>query len=94
VSPFLPSVDVVDAVLSTATYAPSSLRAALLRSRVEEDLVLLQLLLARLQTTEFVEWVRRDGVLVRDVERAAQRLRHALIRVMVKLTGVGGGTTA
>jgi len=94
VSPFLPSVDVVDAVLSTATYAPSSRRAALVRSRVEEDLVLVQLLIARLQTTEFVDWVRRDGVLVRDVERAAQRLRHALIRALVKLTGGGGGTTA
>jgi len=94
VSPFLPSVDVVDAVLSTARYAPSSRRAALVRSRVEEDLVLVQLLIARLQTTEFVDWVRRDGVLVWDVERAAQSLRHALIRALVKLTGGGGGTTA
>jgi len=94
VSPLLPSVDGVDAALSTATYAPSSRRAALVRLRVEEDLVPVQILIACLQTTEFVDWVRRDGVLVRDVERAAQRLRHALIRALVKLTGSGGGTTA
>jgi len=40
---------------------------------------MVELFSARLRTPEILSWARRDGVVLRDIEVAAEGLRHTLL---------------
>jgi len=86
-APFLPSAAVVQTVLGSRTYSSETPDAVPLARALEEELILVQLFIARLRTPEFLAWARRDGVLLRDMALAAERLRHAIVCRMVDLDG-------
>jgi len=90
VSLVLPSADLVDAILGTSPYALASPRAAVVRAVVEEDLILVWLFVARLQTTEFAEWLQPNGVVVRDMVRAARFCDTLLSETWLPLPGTRG----
>lgn len=49
-------------------------------ARMQEDVMMLAMLLARLTTPTFLEWVEKDGVLIDDVRCAAERLKTTMLR--------------
>jgi len=77
----------VGAVLGTTTLAPDQPRAVAVRRRLEEELIILQLPISRLRTPDFVAWATKNDVLLRDIGRAAERLRHSVTGSLVDLTG-------
>jgi len=84
-SPFLPSAAVVQTVLGSTAFTSDSPDAVSIARALEEELILVQLFIARLRTPEFPAWARRDGVLLRDMALAAEHLRHAIVCKMADL---------
>jgi len=93
ISGMLPSAAAIDAVLGGgATHqTPDSPDAKLLSEKLGEDLMVVQLFLARLHTPALLQWAARDGVLLRDMALAASRLHHSLHCALIDLDGGGGG---
>ena len=89
----LPAHDAVNALMGGAGAAPArnSPDASLIRDKLDEDLMMMQLFIARMHTPEFLSWAGRDGVLLADMALAAQRLRHSLVCALVDLEGHGEG---
>lgn len=81
----LPATAVVDVVLGGTVHTPGSLEASTMRCRLEEELTMMELFITRMRTPDFESWARKDGVLLRDVALAAERLRHTLLTKMVAL---------
>jgi len=90
----LPEEEVVDLVFGAALPVPASARAWRMRCRLEEELTMMELFIARLHGPAFVAWARRDGVLLRDIASAAERLRHTFLSKIVELEGDDGWSTA
>jgi len=86
----LPSSELIDVVLGTVEHAPKSPAAAVLRDKINEDIILLQLFMLRMRTPAFLSWAGRDGVLLRDVAQAADRLLHCLTCALRKLSRAEG----
>ena len=86
----LPSSELIDVVLGPVEHAPNSPAAAVLRDKINEDIILLQLFKLRMRTPAFLSWAGRDGVLLRDVAQAADRLLHCLTCALRKLSGAVG----
>jgi len=86
----LPSSELIDVVLGTVEHAPNSPAATVLRDKTNEDIILLQLFLLRMRTPAFLSWAGRDGVLLRDVAQAADRLLHCLTCALRKLSRAVG----
>jgi len=92
VSRMLSSAAAIDAVLGGgAIHAPDSPEAKLLLEKVEEDLMMVQLFLARLNTPALLSWAARDGVLLRDISLAASRVRYSFLCALIDLDGGGRG---
>jgi len=93
ISEMLPTATAFDAVLGGGAthHTPDSSGAKLLSKKLEEDLMMVQLFLARLHTPALLPWAARDGVLLRDMALAASRLRLSLHRALLDLDGGGGG---
>jgi len=89
-----PSAEVVDVVLGQVVHDVGSSDAVRIRYRLEEDLTMMEPLLVRLRTPGFVSWAMRDGVLLRDIAIAAERLRHTLLLRIVSLQGDNGWVSA
>lgn len=83
----LPGAEFIDFVLGTFTLDPSSPKSKVLGDRVEEDVLIFQLLLQRLHTPGLLRWAGRDGVLLGDVALAAERIRHSLVCALRALRG-------
>lgn len=62
-------------------------------AKMQEDVLMLTMLLARLHTPTFLEWVERDGILVDDVRRAAERLKSTMLRRISRHMGKGNAVT-
>jgi len=76
----LTSADTVDALLGrTIPYAAEAARREQLCDKLSKDLMMLQLYIEQVRGPTFVLWARRDGAVLRDIERAAGRLCHLLI---------------
>jgi len=91
VAKVLPSADLVDVVFG----AVGPIRTAPTKEVWEsaaEDLIMLQLFREHLRTPSLLMWAGRDGVLLRDVALAAERLQHSLVEVLA--SAADGATVA
>ena len=85
----LPSADVVDFVLGTTPRVPDTPGTEELCNKLSEDLMMMQLFIERMRGPDFLAWARRDGAILRDMVRAAERLRHTFLSKLIELRGRG-----
>lgn len=91
VAPFLPPDDVVNCVFNPIQEYTTEEQARLLsvRHKMEEDMVMIDWLYQRLQTSSFGAWLMRDGVNVRDVLRAMETMKSRMHDRVASLLGGG-----
>lgn len=86
IAAFVPARSVVDKVLrrlSEDDDADLSLSDAD-SMRMQEYVMMVSMLLARLDTPTFKAWIRKDGVQVNDVRVAAMRLKRTMVRMIAR----------
>jgi len=50
---------------------------------------MMQLFIERMRRPDCLAWARRDGAILRDMARAAERVRHNLLSKLIELRGRG-----
>lgn len=89
---FLPDEAVVDMCFTPVRHDwddAERLRSLPALHKMQEDLTMINFLSQRLRTAEFASWVEKDGVNVRDVQQAVDRLKLSFIdRIMALTPGV------
>lgn len=75
--PFLAAEEVIDKVfVPVVAHAPADRQSLLyVRQEIEEDMLMVDWLSQRLLTPLFGEWAERDGINIRDLLLALERLR-------------------
>lgn len=86
---FLPRIEVVNAVFTEAPSNKDADQEGLqrIKDKLEEDVMMVDLFLERLRTPVFQVWVEKDGVIVRDVVRAAGELKWAMMSRLARMRG-------
>jgi len=83
----LPSADVLDVVLGTTPRVPDTFGTEELWNKLSEDPKMMQLFIERMRRPDCLALAKRDGEILRDMARAAERVRHNLLSKLIELRG-------